>query len=142
MRRPCAARPQPQQRRDAREGAVVADGDRRFVGQGEELGVLLEAVGHRELVGELVVALDRLAVRRLAGDRGLHARLGDVVADAPAAPTRHRRGAALARAELACSSAATSLLVTRDALAPATVLPVEAHHGVGSRAGAGEEVED
>ena len=29
-----------------------------------------------------------------------------------------------------------------DALAPAAVLAVEAHHGMGGRAGAGEEVED
>lgn len=47
-----------------------------------------QAPGHRQLVGELVVAPDRLAVRRLAHDRGGHARLGYEVADAALSPIR------------------------------------------------------
>lgn len=38
---------------------------RGFVGQCEELGIFCEAIGHREFVGELVVALYVLSLRRL-----------------------------------------------------------------------------
>ena len=115
MRRPREPGAHPKQRRDLGELAVGRDAQRRLVGEGEELDVLLEAVGHGEFVGELVVALDRLAVRRLAGDRGLDARLGDVLADPPAAPTRSRQGVDLFSRSAFCSSAATSLFVTDDA---------------------------
>ena len=57
--RAATAGAQPQQRSDAVERDVQLDSLSVEVGQLEELDVLLEALGHRELVGELVVALDR-----------------------------------------------------------------------------------
>jgi hypothetical protein len=64
----------------------VADGDRGLVGQGEELGVLLEPFGHGEFVDHFVVAFDFFTVRHFASNSCRYARLGDVVADAPLLP--------------------------------------------------------
>jgi hypothetical protein len=136
-----AARPQPQQRRDARKGGLWLTATRGFVGQGEELCVFLEALGHREFVGELVIALDRLAVRCFAGNRGRHARLGDVVADAVFFPF----GIAGAQALLAqCFLLVGGHLVVGDAntLATTTILVIQAHHSVGCCAGTREEVKN
>ena len=117
------------------------DPQRRLVSEGEELDVLLEPVRHRELVGELVVALDRLAVGRLAGDRGLDARLGDVLADAPLLPLGVA-GAEPLLAEALLLVGGHLVVRHRDRCATAAVLLVQAHHGVGGRAGASEEVDD
>lgn len=57
---------QPEQRRDLLEGHAQLDGVWIFVGEVKEDGVFLEAVGHGELVGELVVALDGVTLGRLA----------------------------------------------------------------------------
>ena len=93
--RPRRAGPQPEQRRDVVEGEPEVDVVRVEVAELEEGDVLLEALGHRELVGELVVALDRLAVRRPAGDRRGHPRPRDVLEDAERLPLRIARPEAL-----------------------------------------------
>ena len=81
-----AACSHPQKRCDPGEGAVMADGDWCFIGEGEKLGVFLEAFGHREFIGELVVALDCIPFWGFAGDRRRDPWLGDVVANTPFLP--------------------------------------------------------
>ena len=68
---------EPQERGDARESTVMADGNRSLVSQSEELGVLLKSVRNREFIGKLVISLDGGTLRgwRLAlyGRRRAHA---------------------------------------------------------------------
>src|SRR5262249_26210174 len=121
--------------------AVAGDAKRCFVGEGEELDVFREAVGHRKLVNKLVLALDGLASWRNAGDRHLEPWLGYVVADPECLPPR------IARPEPHCYQPhlfiRRSLVVSNgDTATPPAVLLVQAHHGMRGRARAGEEVEN
>ena len=85
LRRDCldapafTARPHPKQRSNPLERKVVADGNRRFIGECEELGVFLEAIGYRKFVCKFVIAFDVLPFRGLAGNGGLDARESDPI---------------------------------------------------------------
>ena len=107
----------------------------------EEGCVLIEAVCHRKFVRELVVALDRLAVRRFAVDRNFDTGLGDVVEDAPSFPSSIT-GAQALFAQRPLLVRTDFIVGDADALTPAAVLLVQPHHGVGSRARPSEEVEN
>ena len=108
---PCAAGPQPEQRRDIVERQAQVDVVGVEVAQLEELDVLLEAVGHRELVSELVVTLDRLAVRRPAGDGRRHPRRV-MCSKMPSASHSGSPGRSPRARSSVASSADTSLFVT------------------------------
>ncbi len=106
----------------------------------EELDVLLEAFRHRELVGELVVALDRLASRRLARHGGRHPRPCDVLEDAVRLPFR------VARSQATLAEAGSLLdghLVVghHDRLSMTTILAIQPHHGVRRCSRSSEKVE-
>jgi len=107
----------------------------------EEGCVLIEAVCHRKFVRELVVALDKLAVRRFAVDRNFDTGLGDVVEDAPSFPSSIT-GAQALFAQRPLLVRTDFIVGDADALTPAAVLLVQPHHGVGSRARPSEEVEN
>ena len=83
-----AARPraEPEERGYLLERGAQFDGIRVLVGQIEEDGVLPKAVGHRELVDELVVAFDWFAIWRTSGNGRHDTGLGDVLADSQALP--------------------------------------------------------
>ena len=126
---PASAGAQPQQGRYLLKRHAELDGVRVLVGEVEEDRVLLEPIGHGELVGELVVALDGITLGRLARDGRRDAWLGNVLADAQGLPI----GIALTRTmfdELFCLVLGD--LVVRDADgAPApAVLVVQAHDGM------------
>ena len=101
----------PQQRRNGLKTQAVANTLWVLIREIEERGVLFEAFANRELVDELVVALDGLAVRRTAIDSGLDPRLRDVFADAECFPFGISGKSPWAR-RVAASSADTSLFVT------------------------------
>ena len=139
--RSLAAGPEPQQRRDVVEREPEVDVVGVEVAKLQEGDVLLEALGHRELVGELVVAGDRLAVRRPARDRRGHPGSRDVLEDAERLPL------SVARPEPPVPELrrlVSGHLVVRDhdRLPPSAVLPVQPRDGVRGRTRPGEEVED
>ena len=112
-----------------------------LVGEREELRVLAEALGHRELVDEPVVVRDLLAIGGPARHRGLDARLGEMLADSQAFPLRVARPVSHFRQVVRLLG---RYFVVRDqyGLPPAAVLPVEPHHRVGGGPRAAEEVGD
>src|SRR5690625_2538245 len=83
--------PQPQQPRYPREGVVVLNSLLPLIRERKEPCVCLEPVGHRELISEPVVALDRLTLGCPACDRRSHTRLSDIVADTQGFPLRIAR---------------------------------------------------
>jgi len=136
-----AAGPEPQHWRNIVEGESQIDVVRVEVPKPQERDVLVESLGHWELVRELVVARDRLAVRRLARDRRGHPGPCDVLEDAECLPL------GVTRPEppipevlrLVCGH-----LVVRDhdRFPASAVLPVEAGHGVCRGSRPSEEVQN
>lgn len=131
---------QPEQGRDLLEGHAQLDGVWVFVGEVKEDGVLLEAVGHGELVGELVVTLDGIALGRLARDGRRDAWFGNVLADAQRLPF----GVALAKTALGeLFGFVLGDLVVRyaDGTPAPAVLMVQAHDGMCRGARPREEID-
>ena len=120
---------QPEQRRDLLEGHAQLDGVWVFVGEVKEDGVFLEAVGHGELVGELVATLNGIALGRLARDGRRDARFGNVLADAQCLPF----GVALTKTTLGelFGFVLGDLVIRYADGAPApAILMVQAHDGM------------
>ena len=131
---------QPQQRRNGLESTMMRHRPRRLVGQVEKLDVLLETVGHREFIGELVVALDRLALRRLPVIAALMRGLV-MNSQIPSASHSGSPGRRPFSRSTFCSSAETSLLVTlMDWRWPPSCL-FRRITGVGGGSGTGKKVQ-
>ena len=77
---------QPQQRCDLLKRHTKLNGIGVLVGEVEEDRVLLEPVGHGELVRKFIVALDGVTRGRLARDGRRETRLGYVLANALSFP--------------------------------------------------------
>ena len=99
----------------------------------QELDVLFESIGHRELVGELVVAGDRVALRRFARYRRSHPGPRDVLEDAQRLPLQFTWAKA-APAEFLRLASGHLIVRHEDALALTAILPVQARDGMRGRA--------
>ena len=103
----------------------------RLVGEGKELGIGLEAVCHRKLVGELIVAIDRFTGGYLAGYGCGDTRLGDVVTNAVFFPIGIARAQTPLTQQLLLRGS-NFVVGNGNALSVSSILSVKTYHGMRS----------